>query len=85
MLVFLSSPAAVTSPADVVAWPWYDVARVSGKVASQTSSWPQDYGTMLMPLGRLPSDLNKSAGSSCNGILAVTRALWMMEFTVPCL
>ena len=55
---------------------WYDI--VSGQVASQTSSWPQDQGhkTIVMPSGRFSSDLNKPSCSSCD----VAKTKWPASF-----
>ena len=76
---FSSSAEAATEPAPLVARPLYDVAKVSGQVASHTRGRPKLHGTRDMPSGLLPSNLHNPGGSSLDGIPAVVRARWMMS------
>ena len=75
--------AVATSPHPLQAWSWYESAKVSGQVASQTCNWPCDKGITVAPSGLLLSVLDKPFGSSCTGILAASRSLpsMMSPFT----
>ena len=62
-----------------------DVANVSEQVVSHTRGFPADQGMVETPSGRFPSTFERPRGSSCEGMLAEARALWMMSFKAGCL
>ena len=53
----------------------YDKAKVSGKVASQTSKQPDFHGASVTPSGLFPSDLKRPVGSSLEGTWNIFRLI----------
>ena len=79
---FRSSAAAATAS---VAIAWYDGAKVSGQVASQTKGFPSFHRTIVTPSGRLPSSRSSPEDSRRDGILAEHRARDKMSLMAECL
>ena len=53
---FLCPASTATAPASLVANAERDGARMSGHVASNTSTFPHCHGTKVVPSGLFPSD-----------------------------
>ena len=70
---------AATAPGSLVALARWEGAKVSGQVASQTSSLPLLQGTSVIPSGRFPSERNKPVGSNLDGRRAVDIARWTIS------
>ena len=82
--VFLSSAFSATFPASWVACIRYEVAKVSGHVASQTSKRPACQGASVTPSGLFPSDLNRPVGSSLEGTWAAVRPRFTISLSAAC-
>ena len=74
---FCCSACSATNPGPLEAKAMCEGARVSGHVASHTSTRPQLQGMIDAPSGRLPSERHKPVGSRWAGIPAADKYLWM--------
>ena len=61
-----------------------DSPGLGGYTLSSSSSWSCDQGVTVAPSGLLPSNPDKPFGSNHAGILAASRALFMILFTAVC-
>ena len=66
---FCCSARSATNPGSLEAKAMCEGARVSGHVASHTSTQPQLQGMIDAPLGRLPSEQHKPVGSRWGFVL----------------
>ena len=74
---FCCSACSATNPGSLEAKAMCEGARVSGHVASYTSTRPQLQGMIDVPSGCLPSEQHKPVGSRWAGIPAADKCLWM--------
>ena len=82
--VFLSSAFSATFPASWVAWVQYEVAKVSGHVASQTNKQQASQGANVTPSCLFPSDLNRPVCSSLEGTWAAVRPPFTISLSAAC-
>ena len=74
---FCCSACFATNPGSLEAKTMWEGARVTGHVASHTSTRSQLQGMIDTPSGHYPSEQQKPVGSRRAGIPAADKCLWM--------